>query len=404
MLSVSHITGVTPRREKNVTMFLAETNIGHKLCQPGDLVVNTMWAWMSALGIARQSGMVSPAYGVYRPLTASELTPEYADLLLRTDAYRAEYNVRSTGVNSSRMRLYPDQLLTIPIICPPSDEQVAITRFLGHLDKRMRRFIRAKQMLIKLLEEQKQAVIHRAVTHGLDPSAGLKPSGVKWLGDVPQDWQVKRLKWVTRLQRGYDLPSDIRVPGPYPVVSSGGVIDTHCEARSHGPGVVLGRYGSTDAVFFVEDDFWPHNTSLFVTNFHGNRPRWCYYMLRTISKQDHAGKSAVPGVDRKDLFQIMVAVPPIPAQDGLVAGIDMATAHIDRVIASTHREISLLREYRARLVADVVTGKLDVREVAATMPDEDEGLPLALVDELTESVGDELELGIEDVMEKEVNV
>ena len=113
-------------------------------------------------------------------------------------------------------------------------EQASIVRFLDHADRRIRRYIRAKQKLVTLLEEQKQAIIHRAVTRGLDPNVRLKPSGVEWLGDVPVHWEVRRLKWVTRLQRGYDLPADRRVPGPFPVVSSGGFIGTHSESRCPG--------------------------------------------------------------------------------------------------------------------------------------------------------------------------
>lgn len=85
LLSVSHKTGVTPRSQKNVTMFLAESNVGHKLCRPGDVVVNTMWAWMAALGVTEQAGLVSPSYGVYRPRTAAFI-PEFLDRLLRTPA------------------------------------------------------------------------------------------------------------------------------------------------------------------------------------------------------------------------------------------------------------------------------------------------------------------------------
>lgn len=106
LLSVSHLTGVTPRSQKTVTMFLAKSNVGHKTCRPGDVVINTMWAWMGALGVARHTGIVSPAYGVYRPLPRCAVLPRYADDLLRTPAYAAEYQRRSTGVNSSRMRLY----------------------------------------------------------------------------------------------------------------------------------------------------------------------------------------------------------------------------------------------------------------------------------------------------------
>lgn len=108
-MSVSHITGVTPRSQKTVTMFLAESNVGYKVCRPNDVVINTLWAWMAALGVAKQTGIVSPAYGVYRPLAAGCFMPRYADLLLRTPMYAAEYLRRSTGVNSSRLRLYPEQ-------------------------------------------------------------------------------------------------------------------------------------------------------------------------------------------------------------------------------------------------------------------------------------------------------
>ena len=86
LLSVSHLTGITPRSQKSVTMFLAKSNIGHKICRPGDAVINTMWAWMGALGIARHTGIVSPAYGVYRPLDGGEILSRYADQLLRTPA------------------------------------------------------------------------------------------------------------------------------------------------------------------------------------------------------------------------------------------------------------------------------------------------------------------------------
>ncbi len=193
LMSVSHKTGVTPRK-KNVTMFMAENNVGHKICRPGDLAINTMWAFMAALGVARQVGVVSPSYGVYRPVGTGGLHPEYADRLLRIEDYKSEYLCRSTGITSSRLRLYPEEFLRIPILCPLPEEQAAIVRFLDYVDRRIRRYIRAKRQLIALLEEQKQAIIHRAVTRGLDPNVRLKPSGVEWLGDVPEHWEVEQLR------------------------------------------------------------------------------------------------------------------------------------------------------------------------------------------------------------------
>ena len=119
MLSVSHLTGVTPRSEKSVTMFQAESNVGHKLCERGDVVINTMWAWMGALGIAQQSGLVSPSYAVYRPMSNSSLDTRYAEMLLRSAPLRCEYVMRSTGIRPSRLRLYPDTFLRIRLIAPP---------------------------------------------------------------------------------------------------------------------------------------------------------------------------------------------------------------------------------------------------------------------------------------------
>ncbi len=271
--------------------------------------------------------------------TDATVDASFAALVIDESVYVKE-QISVAGKGSIMHGLNSGMVKNLILAVPSVPEQAAIVHFLDHADRRIRRYIRAKQKLIKLLEEQKQAIIHRAVTRGLDPNVHLKPSGVEWLGDVPQHWEVKRLKWVTRLQRGYDLPADRRISGPFPVVSSGGIIDSHCEARSRGPGVVMGRYGSTDAVFFLDTDFWPHNTALFVTDFHGNRPRWCYFMLRTISKADHAGKSAVPGVDRKDLFEIVVAKPPVSEEDGIVAWIETVSANLDRAIAAAQRELN----------------------------------------------------------------
>lgn len=373
LLSVSQYTGITPRRERQANEGGMLTNaaslVGYKRVMPRDLVINIMLAWNGSLGVSPQEGIVSTAYCVFRVKAGIE--PRFLHYLFRTPLLTGVFKTVSTGVVDSRLRLYPDVFLRLPTPLPPIEEQFSMVRFLDHADRRIRRYIAAKRKLIALLNEQKQAIIHHAVTHGLDRDVPLKPSGVDWLGDVPKHWQIKRLKWVTRLQRGYDLPADQRTPGPYPVVSSGGLIDTHSVARAPDPGVVLGRYGSTDAVFFVESEFWPHNTALFVTSFQGNRPRWCYFMLRAISKADHATKSAVPGVDRKDLFDIVLALPPVDEQDAIARWLDFKEAEIAMAIKAAERQISLAREYLARLTADVVTGKVDVRNTSTELPDED---------------------------------
>ena len=167
LMSVSHKTGVTPRK-KTVTMFLAESNMGYKLCRPGDIVINTMWAFMAALGVARQNGLVSPSYGVYRPLNIERLSHDYIDSLLRTEAYRTNYLIRSTGITSSRLRLYPESFLDIPVLCPPSTEQDDIVEYLERATAATNGGIERAHRRIELLQEYRTKLIADVVTGKLD--------------------------------------------------------------------------------------------------------------------------------------------------------------------------------------------------------------------------------------------
>jgi type I restriction enzyme S subunit len=168
LLSVSHITGVTPRSQKSITMFMASSYVGHKLCRAGDLVINTMWAWMAALGVSRQTGIISPSYGVYRPRRPSMLLGDYADLLLRARPYVSEYICRSTGIRSSRLRLYPEQFLRIKLVCPPIEEQQTILKWIASATATVSAAINRAQREIDLLREYRTSLIADVVTGKLD--------------------------------------------------------------------------------------------------------------------------------------------------------------------------------------------------------------------------------------------
>ena len=170
-MSVSHKTSVTPRKQ-NVTMFLAESNVGYKICRPGDIVINTMWAYMAALGVARQEGLVSPSYGVYRPLYHESLNHDYIDLLLRTETYRTEYITRSTGITDSRLRLYPESFLRIPLLYPPLSEQATIVEHLDKTTTSIDAAIARARRQIELLEEYRTRLIADVVTGKLDVRGG----------------------------------------------------------------------------------------------------------------------------------------------------------------------------------------------------------------------------------------
>lgn len=164
LLTVSHLTGVTTRAEKTeVTMFKAESTVGYKRCAPGDLIINTMWAWMGALGIARQHGIVSPAYGVYR-FDREIADPSYFEHVFRSSAYVAEMTRYSKGVWSSRLRLYPEAFLGLSGPVPPLREQRWIVETIRRQTKGDADLREALRQSIDLLRERRRALITAAVT------------------------------------------------------------------------------------------------------------------------------------------------------------------------------------------------------------------------------------------------
>ncbi len=169
MLTVSHLTGVTLRSEKDVNMFEAETNEGYKLCEPGDLVINTLWAWMGAMGIAPVKGIVSPAYNVYEP--GPRLEPAYIDALVRLPVFAQEVTRYSKGVWSSRLRLYPEGFFKVYLPVPPKAEQQAIVKHIARETEKLDAVRVATELTIGLLRERRSALIAAAVTGQLDVRA-----------------------------------------------------------------------------------------------------------------------------------------------------------------------------------------------------------------------------------------
>jgi type I restriction enzyme S subunit len=167
LLTVSHITGITRRSEKNVTMFLAESLEDYKKCQPGDLVINTMWAWMGALGFTAEAGIVSPSYNVYRPRT-QDIEPGFYDYLFRTGKFIAEIICHSQGVWTSRLRLYPEEFFEIRIPHPPIEEQREIV---ARIQKETGNYTALQEKIeqsIETIREYRSALITAAVTGKID--------------------------------------------------------------------------------------------------------------------------------------------------------------------------------------------------------------------------------------------
>lgn len=252
----------------------------------------------------------------------------------------------------------------LPALVPSDNEQRAIAAFLDRETGRIDGLIEKKERQIELLQEKRAAVITHAVTKGLDPKAPMKDSGIEWLGEIPAHWTIRQLKYVATFQRGHDLPDSVRAEGAVPVVTSGGISGSHDEYRAKGPGIVTGRYGTIGTIYYVEDDFWPHNTTLYCSNSRGNNMRFLWYLLQNISGFFllNAGKSAVPGVDRNDLHPIPVAIPVDVDEQKEIAGfLDRETVKGDALCKRIDESIAVLREYRTALISAAVTGKIDVR-------------------------------------------
>jgi len=375
------------RRLRGFTESLKE--IGYQGIREGDLVIHAMDAFAGAVGVSDSDGKGTPVYSVCSP--SVEANPYYFAYLLREMARSQWIQALAKGIRERstdfRFDAFANQLLPVP----PKDEQAAIVRFLDHADRRIRRAIAAKQKLIRLLEEQKQAIIHRAVTRGLDPDVRLKPSGVEWQGDVPEHWDIYRVKQVSQILRGkftYRPRNDPSLyDGPYPFIQTGEVaraqkIITEYRQTLNDRGLAVskmfpkGTLVMTIAANIGEVavlDFeacFPDSVVGFVPSSIVDRD-YLYYIFLAM-KQELLREAPVNTQGNLNVDRIgsrRLALPPLVEQRLMVSSIEKEALEMNTAIEGMRSEASLLREYRTRLIADVVTGKLDVREAAARLPD-----------------------------------
>ena len=391
LLSLTRARGLLPQAEASKRIASVEDLSNYRVCRPGDLVMNRMQAWSGMFAVSSCDGVVSPDYSVFEATVASEV--KFFEHLFKTPLLVAQFALRSKGIGSGFNRLYEDDFGDVPVPLPPLPEQAAIVRFLDHADRRIRRYIRAKQKLIKLLEEQKQALIHQSVTRGLDPNVRLKPSGVEWLGDVPEHWAVRRVKTLCSMRSGESITAEsIETTGEYPVYGGNGLRGYASSYTHDGAFALIGRQGALCGnVHVARGKFWASEHAVVATLDRGHVLDWFGAILRVMNLNQYSIAAAQPGLSVERVLNLRVSVPPMQEQEGIANHIERDTADIDTALAPARRQIDLLQEYRTRLIADVVTGKLDVREAAASLLEEaDERDPLDEVVLLADDVVDNL--------------
>jgi type I restriction enzyme S subunit len=397
ILEVSLKTGVRVRDFENSTRKQAMSDLGkYKRAAKGDVAYNMMRMWQGAVGVSPVDGLVSPAYVVARPYLHVE--PRFFVELFRTGEYMSEIDNCSRGIVKDRNRLYWDQFKQIMSPCPPPDEQTAIVRFLDWANRKFGRAIRAKGKVIALLNEQKQAIIHRVVTRGLDLSIPLKPSGIPWLGDIPWHWEVRALKAVCEIQSGITLGKDYgaQATHEYPYLRVANVQAGHVNltvvktirvtkaeavrCTLQAGDVLMTEGGDPDKlgrgcvwnsqvapclhqnhVFAVrpnQSQLEPHYLSALM----GTRYARAYF--ESTAKQT----TNLASTNKTKIGQFQVLLPQVDEQRRIITAFNEETGPVNITVSRLEREVELLREYRTRLVSDVVTGKLNVREAAARLP------------------------------------
>ena len=316
-------------------------------------------------------------------------------LYYSTKEFAKELKKYATGVKVYRFNV--NDLKTIYTSIPPLSEQTAIANFLDYKTAKIESFIFKKKQLIKLLNEQKAGIINDAVTKGLNPNAKMKPSGIEWLGDIPEDWEIVKLTGVCDLVRGNStFKKD--------------------ELLSNGKYVAL-QYGKTYKVnevdekfnFYVNDQFYKesqivnHGDIIFIStsetiedlghSVYYNRNdlgllggeqillkpknnvngKYLYYSTKEFGKElkKYATGVKVYRFNVNDLKTINASIPPLSEQTAIVSHIEKETSIITKTISTIEKEIALVQEYRTALIAEAVTGKIDVREYKIPSVEED---------------------------------
>ena len=371
---------VTLRRKRRTEGFTESLKeIGYQGIRVGDLVIHAMDAFAGAVGVADSDGKGTPVYAVCKP--KAKANAQYHALVIREMARNKWILALATGIRERstdfRFSTYANQRVPLP----PLPEQVAIARYLDYVDVRVRRLTEAKRKLIGLLTEYKQAIIHRAVIRGLDPNVPLKDSGIEWLGMVPEHWKVRKLREILhnvteRNRPGLPLLSVVREKGVivrdisnyeenhnfipddltnYKIVRKGQFAMNKMKAWQ-------GSYGVSQHDGIVSPAYYVFNLQGVRGNFFNVAIRSKGYVPFFTQASDGV-RVGQWDLSQTRMREIKFFIPPTTEQVAIVEYLDRTTAEIDIAVARAERQIELLNEYRTRLIADVVTGKLDVRDV-----------------------------------------
>lgn len=360
LLAATQTKGVIPKSLYENTTVTASKNFETlKLVRKGDFVIS-LRSFQGGIEYAHYQGIISPAYTILEP--QEEVIHNYYRYLLKSKRYISGLTLLVTGIREGQnidTSKFKDSFLPLP----PKEEQTAIARFLDYKLAKINRFIHKKKQLIKLLNEQKAAIINQAVTKGLDPNAKMKDSGIEWLGEIPEHWEVRKLKYVANFQSGEMITSEtISEIGEYPVYGGGGFRGYTNDYTNEGHHILIGRQGALCGnIKYAIGKFWASEHAIVTYPKIKVETFFLGEIMRVANLGNLSQTAAQPGISIGQIKNVKIPTPPLSEQHQIISFIEKETATINTTISKIEKELALTEEYKTALIAEAVTGKIDVR-------------------------------------------
>jgi type I restriction enzyme S subunit len=325
----------------------------------GDILYGKLRPYLAKVWVSEFDGAAVGDFFVIRP--QQEISSAYLKYRLLSAEFTDLANGSTFG--SKMPRVDRDFMTDLMHAVPSIPEQTAIASFLDRKTAEIAQLIVRKEKLIALYEEEKTAIINHAVTKGLDPTVKTKPSGIEWLGNIPEHWEVKRLKYVANMKSGDGITSDqIKEFGDYPVYGGNGLRGYFDSFTHEGNYVLIGRQGALCGnINYAIGKFWASEHTIVCTLIKHYETRWFGELLRVMNLNQYSVSAAQPGLSIDNIKILQIPVPPISEQTTIVAHIETECSRLNTIIDKFKKQIELFKEYRTTLISEVVTGKTDVR-------------------------------------------
>jgi type I restriction enzyme S subunit len=370
MLSVSGYRGIEVKEYADENQKRTEENlIGYRIVHRGQLVVNTMWLNYAGLGISQLEGHVSPAYRSY--WVNDGLHKPFVHHLMRSSLYVLGYTKYLTGVRPNSLQMGRDDLMSFPIVIPSLKEQKVIASFLDHEVTKIDKLVAEQKKLIELLKEKRQVIISNAVTKGLDPKVKMKDSGVAWLGDIPEHWELKKIKWCAKLKNEKTSDRSNTIALENIEGWTGRLIDTESEFEGDGVkfnegDVLFGKLRPYLAKVFratmkgeAIGDFFVLELKQDLLSQFAERLLISSEFIDAINSSTYGTK--MPRVNWEYFSSMSIPLPPKNEQIQISNYLVTAIEEMNELIATSNNAVALLEERRSALISAAVTGQIDVR-------------------------------------------